>query len=39
MVSISVGKTVPKNAPIKYSEIVEGESDIDEDELEEELEE
>ena len=27
---------MPKNAPIKYSEIVEGESDIDEDEDEDE---
>lgn len=34
IVSISVGKTVPKNAPIKYSEIVEGQSDADEDEEE-----
>lgn len=27
---------MPKNAPIKYSEIVEGESDVDEDEDENE---
>jgi len=31
-VAISIGKTVPKNAPIKYAEIVEGLSDAEADE-------
>lgn len=32
IVAISIGKTVPKNAPIKYAELVEGMSDVDLDE-------
>lgn len=29
IVAISIGKTVQKNAPIKYAEIIEGLSDVD----------
>ena len=34
IVAISIGKTVQKNAPIKYAELIEGQSDADLDEEE-----